>query len=109
MNASEDYLEDKTCAENGAEGMLNESRHTSISETAIDDQYIIVDQATIIDSSKQESVAAEPVSEFFDGPVYDIVDNNQPTQRRLPNAILPLLRYQNYDSSESSSRYPIIY
>ncbi|KAK1408540.1 hypothetical protein QVD17_40402 [Tagetes erecta] len=112
VDANEDYLEGKACAENGAEGMLNGntetvqlSRHTSISETAIDDQNIIVDQVTTTDSFKQESVAGEPVSEIFDSPVYDMVDNNQPTQRCLPNAILPLLRYQHPDSSESSSSF----
>ncbi|KAI3782768.1 hypothetical protein L2E82_12824 [Cichorium intybus] len=35
--------------------------------------------------------------------VCDVADNDQPSQRQIPNAILPLLRYQQYDSSESSS------
>ncbi|KAI3787103.1 hypothetical protein L1987_41313 [Smallanthus sonchifolius] len=113
--ANEEYIEDKACdipAENGAEGMLNGtaetvqlSRHNSITETATDDQPLIVDHATITDSTKQESVASEPSSTFFDIPVCDIVDNNQPTPRHIPNAVLPLLRYQHYDSSESSSSF----
>ncbi|KAJ9547987.1 hypothetical protein OSB04_020530 [Centaurea solstitialis] len=64
-----------------------------------------VEPTTITNSFKQESIAAEPISNYCDSPVYDIIDNNQPTQRHIPNAILPLLRYQQYDSSESSSSF----
>ncbi|KAK9075943.1 hypothetical protein SSX86_004273 [Deinandra increscens subsp. villosa] len=112
------YIEDKACgisAENGAEGMLKGttetvrlSRHDSITETNTDDKSLMVDHAAITDSCKQESVSAEPVSKSLDGPVYDIVDNNQPTQRHIPNVILPLLRYQHHDSSKSSSRFMIV-
>lgn len=102
------YSKDNTngiSAELGAQEMLNGtsetvqlSSHCSITETPI-----------IMDPAKQESVAAEPISNFCDSPVYDIAVNNQPTQRNIPNAVLPLLRYQQYDSSESSSRYSFIY
>nr|GEW24863.1 hypothetical protein [Tanacetum cinerariifolium] len=126
---NEGSLEDKeSCisAELGAQGMQNGttetgrlSRQNSITETATDDQLLIdslssdkgasdvisMDAATITDSSKQEFVAAEPVSKFCDSPAYDIVDNNQSTQRNLPIAILPLLRFQQYDGSESSSSF----
>ncbi|PWA85346.1 dDENN domain-containing protein [Artemisia annua] len=129
VHDNEGSLEDKeSCisAELGAQGMQNGttetgqlSRHNSITETAAYDQSLIdslssdkgasdvvsVDAATITDSSKQEFVAAEPVSKFCDSPAYDIVDNNQSTQRNVPNAILPLLRFQQYDSSESSSSF----
>ncbi|KAF5802484.1 putative cDENN domain, uDENN domain, tripartite DENN domain, DENN domain lobe protein [Helianthus annuus] len=111
--ANEEYLDNNTCgnsAESGAQGMPNGttetvqlSRHDSINDTATDDQSRMVDHATITDSSRQESLAAEPIPKFVEGPACDIVDNNQPTQRHIPNAILPLLRYQNCDSSESSS------
>lgn len=126
---NEGSLEDKESfisAELGAQGMQNGTtetgqltKHNSITEIAADDQSLIdslssdkgasdvisMDAATITDSSKQEFVAAEPVSKFCDSPAYDIVDNNQSTQRNLPNAILPLLRFQQYDSSESSSSF----
>ncbi|XP_076918787.1 uncharacterized protein LOC143579334 [Bidens hawaiensis] len=102
----EEYLDDKTCdtpAENGAKGMLNGSAepvqsngHNSSTETATNGQSLMVDHATITDSSNQESV---------DGTVCDIVDNSRPTQRHIPNAFLPLLRFQNHDSSESSSSF----
>lgn len=133
MYDTEGSLEDKESfisAELGAQGMQNGTtetgqltKHNSITEIAADDQSLIdslssdkgasdvisTDAATITDSSQQEFVAAEPVSKFCDSPAYDTVDNNQSTQRNLPNAILPLLRFQQYDSSESSSRYLIIY
>ncbi|XP_052199689.1 uncharacterized protein LOC127806434 isoform X2 [Diospyros lotus] len=35
----------------------------------------------------------------------DIVTNNQLVQRRLPNAVLPLLRYQQCESSDSSPSF----
>ncbi|KAL8208460.1 hypothetical protein R6Q57_007872 [Mikania cordata] len=112
--ANEEYIEDKACGislENEAEGTLNGTtetvrliKHDSITKTTPYDQSLMVDHTTTTDlSNKQGSVAEEPISEIFDGPVYDIVDNNQPTQMHIPNAILPLLRYQHYDSSESSS------
>ncbi|KAI7724516.1 hypothetical protein M8C21_028997, partial [Ambrosia artemisiifolia] len=113
--ANEECLEDSAngnSAENGAQGTPNGtsetvqlSRHNSISETATDDQSPMVGHATITDSSRHESLAAEPIPKLIEGPACDIVDNNQPTQRHIPNAILPLLRYQNYDSSESSSSF----
>ncbi|KAL6990240.1 hypothetical protein U1Q18_051378, partial [Sarracenia purpurea var. burkii] len=37
--------------------------------------------------------------------VDNLVTNKQMMERRFPNAVLPLLRYQPYESSESSSRY----
>ncbi|KAL7588950.1 hypothetical protein Lser_V15G38830 [Lactuca serriola] len=91
---SEEEEEDKTSgisisAEHGDKLLLNGNRetlHNSITETLV------------IDDDK-----AEAVSEVCDASVYDIVNNDQPSQRQIPNAILPLLRYQQYDSSESSS------
>ncbi|KAL8254541.1 hypothetical protein R6Q59_032762 [Mikania micrantha] len=111
--ANEEFIEDKACGislENEAEATLNEttetvrlSKHDSITKTTPYDPSLMVDHTTTTNLSKQGSVAEETISEIFDGPVYDIVDNNQPTQMHIPNAILPLLRYQHYDSSESSS------
>ncbi|KVI12201.1 uncharacterized protein LOC112507017 isoform X2 [Cynara cardunculus var. scolymus] len=120
-------------AELGAQGMQHRTTETvqlsgrnSTTETATgdrraDEEYqslmvdslssdkgasdVPADPSIITDSSKQESIAAEPISNYCDSPVYDMVGNNQPTQRHIPNAILPLLRYQQYDSSESSSSF----
>ncbi|GKG15862.1 hypothetical protein Tco_0358185, partial [Tanacetum coccineum] len=52
------------------------------------------------DSSKKESVA-----DICDSCVDYNVSNKQPSQKHIPNAILPLLRYQQYDSSDSSSSF----
>ncbi|CAH1453439.1 unnamed protein product [Lactuca virosa] len=74
--------------EHGDKLLLNGNRetlHDSITETLVTDD--------------DKAVA---VSEVCDASVYDIVNNDQPSQRQIPNAILPLLRYQQYDSSESS-------
>nr|XP_043618804.1 uncharacterized protein LOC122590688 [Erigeron canadensis] len=104
---------------NGTADIVQFSSHNVITGTAIKDQSLTVDSqssdkntsdlssidpATIMDSSNQGAVAAEPISKFCDSPVYDTVENDQPTQRHIPNAILPLLRY-HYDSSESSSSF----
>ncbi|XP_071715418.1 uncharacterized protein [Rutidosis leptorrhynchoides] len=48
---------------------------------------------------------AEEISKTFDSPVHDTVSSKQLTQKRVPHAILPLLRYQQYDSSDSSSSF----
>ena len=51
---------------------------------------------------KRESSAEN--GETCDVYVDDIVMTKQAVERRLPNAVLPLLRYYQYESSESSSR-----
>nr|GEW84874.1 DENN (AEX-3) domain-containing protein [Tanacetum cinerariifolium] len=53
----------------------------------------------------RKSVAAESVADICDSRVDYNVSNKQPSQKHIPNAILPLLRYQQYDSSDSSSSF----
>ena len=48
------------------------------------------------------------ISEARDTYVDDFITKKQMVERRLPNAVLPLLRYQQYESSDSSSRYIIV-
>ncbi|KVH94038.1 DENN domain-containing protein [Cynara cardunculus var. scolymus] len=129
------YLEEKVVgilAEHGAQEMLNGntetvqlSRSNSINERVIEDRsnenhhVLKVDSLPLdkgvndvipvrpemgMDSSKKESVAAEMFN-TSDSPVGDMVFNKQPTPKHIPNAILPLLRYQQYDSSDSSSSF----
>lgn len=108
---NEVYSEDRVSGvptEYGAQEMLNGSsdtvqlsRSSSITERAIDEDTskgvndcVTPDRSEIeMDSSKKECVAAD-----------DTVSIKQHTQKQIPNAILPLLRYQQYDSSDSSSR-----
>lgn len=93
------YLEDKVSsvsAENGSQELFNgttESLSNSISER-VSDGVIPKRHEIEMDSSKKGC----------DSPVDDMVSNKQDTQKHIPNAILPLLRYQQYDSSDSSSR-----
>lgn len=68
----------------------------------IENVVVPIDPETKTASSKRESdVANAEVSEVY---VDDFSANKQAGERRLPNAVLPLLRYYQYESSESSSR-----
>ncbi|XP_071701423.1 uncharacterized protein [Rutidosis leptorrhynchoides] len=117
------YVEDKT---SGVSAELNETTETvqlssynSVTETVIDGQShkeesqssdksasdVFNDPEAIMVSSKQETILAEPISNFCDSPVSDITDNNQPTQRHIRDAFLPLLRFQHDDSSDSSPSF----
>ncbi|KAK8547275.1 hypothetical protein V6N13_097989 [Hibiscus sabdariffa] len=52
---------------------------------------------------KKESFGAYP--EDFDTDVDDFSANKQTAERHLPNAVLPFLRYYQYESSESSCSF----
>lgn len=71
-----------------------------------DDNIVEVEQQMEILTSGNVSSAAssEGCAVYAD----DCRINKQITERRLPNAVLPLLRYCQYESSESSSRYKVI-
>ena len=53
-------------------------------------------------TSKKETTDANP--EDCDTDVDDFTTNKQVAERHSPNAVLPLLRYYQYESSESSCR-----
>lgn len=58
----------------------------------------------ILPSEKVNSAAnAEGCVVYAD----DCMTNKQTVERRIPNAVLPLLHYYQYESSESSSRYEV--
>ena len=57
-------------------------------------------------TDKIESVSVH--KENHDIEVDDFTSNKQAIDRRLPNAVLPLFRYYQYESSESSSRYMLM-
>ncbi|KAL3532682.1 hypothetical protein ACH5RR_006203 [Cinchona calisaya] len=54
---------------------------------------------------KTETLVGSQISEVCNASVDDFVIHKQPGEKRLPNAVLPLLRYQQYESSESSSSF----
>ncbi|XWS26607.1 hypothetical protein CRYUN_Cryun26dG0045300 [Craigia yunnanensis] len=67
------------------------------------DNVVPIDLETETFASKKESSGANP--EDCDTDVDDITANKQVAERRLPNAVLPLLRYYQYESSESSCSF----
>lgn len=54
---------------------------------------------------KREDGDTSEISEACDTCVDDFITDKQLVERRFPNAVLPLLRHQQCESSESSSRY----
>lgn len=64
-----------------------------------DDAILPVDHETQIVTARSAS-NAENCDAFVD----EFVTNRQAFERRLPSAVLPLLRYYQYESSDSSSR-----
>ncbi|XVF35121.1 hypothetical protein REPUB_Repub18cG0117300 [Reevesia pubescens] len=67
------------------------------------DTVVSIDLKTETFTSKKESSGANP--EDCDTDVDDFTTNKQVAERRLPNAVLPLLRYYQYESSESSCSF----
>lgn len=70
---------------------------------SINENVVLVEPKTPIVTAKRESGAAD--GEDCDVYADDIVLNKQAVEKRLPNAVLPLLRYYQYESSESSSSF----
>lgn len=66
------------------------------------------DKVTTTDNEAEESMtrkeATAITAESCDAYADDFVTNKQTPEKRLPNSVLPLLRYYHYESSESSSR-----
>ncbi|KAJ0745683.1 putative cDENN domain, uDENN domain, tripartite DENN domain, DENN domain lobe protein [Helianthus annuus] len=94
-------LEDKV-ADYGSQELCNgttESVQLTVSNSAserVSDCVTPVGPEIEMDSSSKEC----------DSPaVDDTVSNKHDTQKQIPNAILPLLRYHQYDSSDSSSSF----
>jgi hypothetical protein len=64
------------------------------------------DAVPIYSENEMVSAKGEPGRvNLEDCDVDDSPSNKQAQERRLPNAIRPLLRHCQYESSESSSRY----
>ncbi|XP_030448297.1 uncharacterized protein LOC115671009 isoform X1 [Syzygium oleosum] len=67
------------------------------------------DKVTTTDNEAEESMtrkeATAITAESCDAYADDFVTNKQTPEKRLPNSVLPLLRYYHYESSESSSSF----
>lgn len=73
-----------------------------LKKSSDNDVTLPVDHETQIVTARRESNASN--TENGDAFVDEFVTNRQTLERRLPSAVLPLLRYYQYESSESSSR-----
>ncbi|KAK7328835.1 hypothetical protein VNO77_22961 [Canavalia gladiata] len=81
--------------------MVNGDLHTS--KDSNDDNVVPIDAETDRKSVKEESGSTNVEDSDLYGDAF--VTNKQSEERRLPNAILPLLRYGQYESSESSCSF----
>ncbi|XP_024017170.1 uncharacterized protein LOC21409988 [Morus notabilis] len=109
LNGSVEFFQNKdsetvTVADNGNTPeyeMLD--KDVDLLKRRIDDNVVLVEHETPIVTAKRESVAAN--REECDVYADEIVLNKQGVEKRLPTAVLPLLRYYQYESSESSSSF----
>ncbi|XP_022729023.1 uncharacterized protein LOC111284575 isoform X2 [Durio zibethinus] len=67
------------------------------------DTVVPIDLETEMFTRKKESSVANPEDCVTD--LDDFTTNKQAAERHLPNAVLPLLRYYQYESSESSCSF----
>ena len=81
--------------------IVNGDLHT-FKERVNDDNAVPSDPETDRKTVKESGPTNAEDSDLY-GDAF--VTNKQSEDRRLPNAILPLLRYSQYESSESSCRY----
>jgi hypothetical protein len=68
----------------------------------VNDNGVPVDPDSKMVTVKRESSAANSEDCYINAD--DCLANKQVVEKRLPNAVLPLLRHYQYESSESSSR-----
>ncbi|XP_074350229.1 uncharacterized protein LOC141689749 isoform X3 [Apium graveolens] len=118
----EENLEDISCSlspENREDGIRSgnvETSHSGISNSIPSevinegdisaegvDVTVVNDTVTNKFPSEKESLVAAQISEVFDTSVDESTGSKQTSQRHVPNAVLPLLRHQHNESSESSS------
>ncbi|KAK6236550.1 hypothetical protein SCA6_011887 [Theobroma cacao] len=78
-------------------------RDLDVNKAVNHDPVVPIDLETDTFASKKESSGTNP--EDCDTDVDDFTTNKQAAERRLPNAVLPLLRYYQYESSESSCSF----
>lgn len=82
--------------------MVNEEMHT-LKEGADNDNIVPIHPET--DGEIVKEMSGLTIAEDSNTYGNALATNKQSEDRRLPNAILPLLRYSQYESSESSCRY----
>ncbi|KAL3744676.1 hypothetical protein ACJRO7_013876 [Eucalyptus globulus] len=76
---------------------------SSLPSKGSDDKVITADNEAEESMTRKEATAI--TAESCDAYTDDFVTNKQTPEKRLPNSVLPLLRYYHYESSESSSSF----
>ncbi|TKY72858.1 DENN domain-containing protein 5B [Spatholobus suberectus] len=99
-NSPPENMEDDS--NNPEKQMVSGELHT-FKERVNDDNAVPVDPETDRKTVKEESGPTNAEDSDLYGDAF--VTNKQSEDRRLPNAILPLLRYCQYESSESSCSF----
>ncbi|KAK4565164.1 hypothetical protein RGQ29_007004 [Quercus rubra] len=103
LSLRESKLERVTDDANHEEHEMLEGDFCLLKEGVNDNVVVPIDLDSEMVLAKRESSTANP--EDCDIYVDDCSANKQVVERRLPNAVLPLLRYYQYESSESSSSF----
>ncbi|XP_038889125.1 uncharacterized protein LOC120079023 isoform X1 [Benincasa hispida] len=89
--------------ENHVEHQMLDGNFQCLEKGVCDDIVATLDPQPEVVTEKIECVTVHKESHDID--VDDFTRNKQAIDRRLPNAVLPLLRYYQYESSESSSSF----
>ncbi|XP_010047487.2 uncharacterized protein LOC104436426 isoform X1 [Eucalyptus grandis] len=87
---------------NHIECQIHEAESSLLSKGS-DDKVITADNEAEESMTRKEATAI--TAESCDAYTDDFVTNKQTPEKRLPNSVLPLLRYYHYESSESSSSF----
>ena len=101
----EEYSQGIMSDETHLEHQMHNGNFQCLKKGISDDIVVTLDREPEVVTAKTESVTVHEENHDID--VDDFTRNNQAIDRRLPNAVLPLLRYYQYESSDSSSRYMI--
>lgn len=88
--------------ENQVEHQMLDENYQCLKKGISDDTVATLDPEPEVVTAKIESITVHKENHDID--VDDFTRNKQAVDRRFPNAVLPLLRYYQYESSESSSR-----
>lgn len=105
-SSTSDSILEKVIDDGGNLEYLVLERDSFMSKKGVaDNAVVLIDPETKKIPAKGESVVVMQMPEACDTYVEDVETNKQSAPRRLPNAVLPLLRYPQYESSESSSSF----
>ncbi|XP_022999199.1 uncharacterized protein LOC111493653 isoform X2 [Cucurbita maxima] len=99
----EEYSQRMMSDETHLEHQMHNGNFQCLKKGISDDIVVTLDREPEVVTAKTESATVHKENHDID--VDDFTRNNQAIDRRLPNAVLPLLRYYQYESSDSSSSF----